>query len=53
MFFKHNDNASLKSNSDCSLSDSSESSFERINNYLNDVSTENPYDESIFIFVKN
>jgi len=48
MFFKQkNDEISLSSDSSDS---SSEMSFDRINNYLNDSPSENPYDESIFIF---
>jgi len=49
MFFKqqNNDEMSITSESSDSLSDSS---FERINNYLNDSPLENLYDESIFIF---
>ena len=50
MFFKlknSNDDASITTESDDSLSDTS---FDRINNYLNDSPSEDPYNESIFIF---
>jgi hypothetical protein len=48
MFFKqNNDEMSITSDSSESMSDAS---FDRINNYLNDSPSENPYDESIFIF---
>ena len=49
MFFKSKqfDDKSITSESSDSISDTS---FDRINNYLNDSPSENPYDESIFIF---